>query len=82
MTGDCAGTENSRGESDTEGEVLTFTTVHSVPEGFTAPLELALVQLRNGRKILCESRCSDIAIGKKVHVAKDGKKPFCANSTS
>ena len=35
------------------GEVLSYTTLHSPPTGFTSPLHLALVQLDGGAKFFC-----------------------------
>ena len=35
------------------GEVLTFTTLHSPPEGFKSPLHIALVELDGGARFVC-----------------------------
>ena len=35
------------------GEVISFTTLHSPPTGFTSPLHMALVQLPGGAKFFC-----------------------------
>ena len=35
------------------GEVLSYTTLHSPPTGFTSPLHLALVELDGGAKFFC-----------------------------
>jgi len=32
------------------GEVVSFTTLHSAPEGFRSPLHIAIVELEAGRK--------------------------------
>jgi hypothetical protein len=35
------------------GEVVSFTTLHSPPEGFRAPLHIALVELEYGARLFC-----------------------------
>src|SRR5687767_14000544 len=35
------------------GEALTFTTLHSRPEGFKSPLHIALVELEEGARFFC-----------------------------
>src|ERR671911_629208 len=35
------------------GEVVTFTTLHSPPEGFRSPLHIALVELEDGARFVC-----------------------------
>lgn len=35
------------------GEVLSFTTLHSPPEGFRSPLHIALVELEGGARFVC-----------------------------
>lgn len=35
------------------GEVVSFTTLHSPPEGFRAPLHIALVELDAGARLFC-----------------------------
>lgn len=35
------------------GEVISFTTLHSPPTGFAAPLHMALVELPGGAKFFC-----------------------------
>ena len=35
------------------GEVVTFTTLHSAPEGFRSPLHIALVELEGGARFVC-----------------------------
>jgi uncharacterized OB-fold protein len=35
------------------GEVVSFTTLHSPPEGFKAPLHIALVELDGGARLFC-----------------------------
>ena len=36
------------------GEVVSFTTLHSPPEGFRSPLNLALVELEGGARFFCD----------------------------
>jgi len=35
------------------GEVVSFTTLHSPPEGFRSPLHIALVELEGGARVVC-----------------------------
>ncbi len=35
------------------GEILSFTTLHSPPEGFKSPLHIALVELEEGARFVC-----------------------------
>ncbi len=35
------------------GEVVTFTTLHSPPEGFRSPLHVAVVELEGGARFVC-----------------------------
>jgi hypothetical protein len=35
------------------GEVVSFTTLHSAPEGFRSPLHIALVELEGGARLFC-----------------------------
>ena len=35
------------------GEVVSFTTLHSPPEGFRSPLHLAIVELEGGARFFC-----------------------------
>jgi uncharacterized OB-fold protein len=46
--------------------VLTHTIVHTVPEGFTAPIFLALAELEHGVKLLCHCKNKDdLEIGRR-----------------
>ena len=35
------------------GEIVTFTRLHSPPEGFRSPLHIALVELEDGARFVC-----------------------------
>ena len=35
------------------GEIVSFTTLHSPPEGFRSPLHIAIVELEKGARFLC-----------------------------
>lgn len=35
------------------GEIVSFTTLHSPPEGFRSPLQIALVELEGGARFVC-----------------------------
>jgi DUF35 OB-fold domain, acyl-CoA-associated/Rubredoxin-like zinc ribbon domain (DUF35_N) len=49
------------------GEVVSYTTLHSPPEGFRAPLHIALVALEDGARVFCHSTdTSGIKIGSSV----------------
>jgi hypothetical protein len=51
------------------GEVVSFTTLHSPPEGFRAPLHIALVELEDGARVFCHSDdTSGIKIGSSVAI--------------
>ena len=74
----CGGLTETK-EIGNDGTVLTFTTVQAVPDGFTAPLHLAVVLLSNGAKLLCESRCNPMMIGRKVAVLQENDKFICTD---
>jgi DUF35 OB-fold domain, acyl-CoA-associated len=51
------------------GDVISFTTLHSPPEGFRAPLHIALVELEGGARIFCHSDdTKGIKIGSSVSI--------------
>jgi uncharacterized OB-fold protein len=51
------------------GEVVSFTTLHSPPEGFKAPLHIALVELDGGARIFCHGDETQVLrIGSRVSV--------------
>ena len=51
------------------GEVVSFTTLHSPPEGFRAPLHLALVELEGGARLFCHGTATEgVKIGSHVSV--------------
>jgi DUF35 OB-fold domain, acyl-CoA-associated len=51
------------------GEVVSFTTLHSPPEGFKAPLHIALVELDGGARLFCHGEeTKGIRIGSSVGV--------------
>jgi hypothetical protein len=35
------------------GEIVSFTTLHSAPEGFRSPLNIAIVELEGGARFVC-----------------------------
>jgi len=35
------------------GQIASFTTLHSAPEGFRSPLHIALVELEGGARLVC-----------------------------
>ncbi|HTY78449.1 MAG TPA: OB-fold domain-containing protein [Candidatus Bathyarchaeia archaeon] len=51
------------------GEVVSFTTLHSPPEGFKAPLHIALIELEGGARLFCHGEGTQgIRIGSSVGV--------------
>lgn len=51
------------------GEVVSFTTLHSPPEGFKAPLHIALVELDGGARLFCHGEeTRGVKIGSRVAV--------------
>ena len=51
------------------GEIISFTTLHSAPEGFRSPLHIALVELEDGARIFCHgSETRGFRIGSQVRV--------------
>ena len=54
---------------DGYGEVVSFTTLHSPPEGFRSPLYLALVALDGGARLFCHgAETKGIRVGSRVAV--------------
>jgi hypothetical protein len=55
------------------GEVVTFTTLHSAPEGFKSPLHIALVELDGGARFVCHgAETSWLRIGSVVAIEAVG----------
>ena len=51
------------------GEVVSFTTLHSPPEGFRSPLHIALVELPGGARLFCHGEeTRGMKIGTRVAV--------------
>jgi len=51
------------------GQILSFTTLHSPPEGFSSPLHLALVELQGGAHLFCHgSETRGLRLGTRVAV--------------
>lgn len=51
------------------GEILSFTTLHSPPAGFAAPLHMALVQLEGGVKFFCHgAETRGLKVGARVAI--------------
>ena len=60
------------------GTVMTHTTLYTVPEGFSAPITLAVVGLSEGPYILCS--CMDdtgMSIGDPVVVREEKNRYLC-----
>ena len=51
------------------GEVVTFTTLHSAPEGFRSPLHIAIVELGGGARFVCHGEATrGIKVGSTVAI--------------
>jgi DUF35 OB-fold domain, acyl-CoA-associated len=51
------------------GEIVSFTTLHSPPEGFKSPLHLALVELEGGARFFCHgSQTRGLKVGATVAI--------------
>jgi len=51
------------------GEVVSFTTLHSPPEGFRSPLHIALIELEGGARFVCHgAQTRGLKIGSRVAV--------------
>ena len=51
------------------GEIVSFTTLHSPPEGFRSPLHIALVELDGGARFVCHgAETRGLRIGSKVAI--------------
>jgi DUF35 OB-fold domain, acyl-CoA-associated len=51
------------------GEIVTFTTLHSPPEGFRSPLHLAVVALEGGAQLVCHgAETRGVKIGSRVGI--------------
>lgn len=51
------------------GEVVSFTTLHSPPEGFRSPLHIAIVELQGGARLFCHGdETRGVRIGSRVAV--------------
>jgi len=58
-------------------ELLTFTTLYTVPEGFEPPIHLTLVKLENEANFLCVCKNeNDLEIGKKGKIIFENDKYY------
>jgi len=67
-------------ELPNRGVVQSYTTLQMPPEGFKAPLSMALVELEHGALILClacEHAGTPINIGNQVEIEFDSEDRFC-----
>jgi uncharacterized OB-fold protein len=64
-------------EIGNNAEILTYTKLFTVPEGFDAPIYLTLVELENGSNLLCVCKNeNDLEIGKKGKIIFEDEKYF------
>jgi hypothetical protein len=55
------------------GEIVSFTTLHSPPTGFKAPLHIALVELEGGARFVCHgAETRGLRIGSQVAIEAVG----------
>ncbi len=51
------------------GEIVSYTTLHSPPEGFRSPLHIALVELEGGARFVCHgAQTRGVRIGSRVAI--------------
>jgi len=51
------------------GEIVSFTTLHSPPEGFRSPLHIALVALEGGARFVCHgAQTRGLRVGSRVAI--------------
>jgi uncharacterized OB-fold protein len=64
-----------------DAELLTYTTLYTVPEGFDSPIHLTFVKLEKGANLLCICKNeNDLEIGKKGRIVfEDDKYYFVGN---
>jgi uncharacterized OB-fold protein len=70
-------------ELSNRGIVQSYTTLQMPPEGFKAPLPMALVELEHGALILClasQQSATPIDIGDAVEIEIDSDERFCYRS--
>ncbi len=61
-----------------KGTVLTHTTLYAVPEGFEAPIKLAMIEIENEANLICSYEGKeDLKIGDKVKIKKKGNINIC-----
>ena len=69
-------------EIENDAVVLTYTTLHTVPEGFKAPIFLVLVELEQGVKLLCECKNeNDLEIDRKGKIVVENEKYYFVGNT-
>lgn len=65
-------------ELESRGNILTYTILYAVPEGFNAPLNLVMVELEKGAKLLCRYRGDSVPeIGMDVNLKKEKDHHYC-----
>ncbi len=67
-------------ELPNQGVVQSYTTLQMPPDGFKAPLPMALVELEQGALILClagEQPETEVKIGDQVEIETDSEGRFC-----
>ena len=65
--------EMVRASVDAVGDVISFTTLHSPPEGFRSPLHIALVELAGGAQFICHgAETAGLRVGSRVAIEAVG----------
>jgi uncharacterized OB-fold protein len=60
-------------EVENKGLLLTYTIQHVAPEGYQAPIKVALVELEDGVKVFCNFD-AELPIDSEVEVVPDGER--------
>jgi uncharacterized OB-fold protein len=67
-----------KADFENTGTVLTHTTLYAAPEGFEAPIRLAMVELKEGAHLVCAVKGDmEMGIGDEVRVKREGELYLC-----
>ncbi len=65
-----------------KGSVLSHTALYAVPEGFEAPIKLAMIKLEEGPSLICGYEGDkDLEIGDSVFIKRKDALYFCEHTT-
>lgn len=63
-------------EFPSEGKVLSYTRLQVPPEGFDSPLDIAMIEIKDGPKLICWTD-SELKINQKVEIYSEQKMLRC-----